>query len=147
MLDCGAFPDLNLEKCVPYGVALIKVIGASDLSHLRQFKPPRDLVYITPRKTTVAASGVYLHGELVGCGLLTKLGHTTGVLNGLYVRDDYRGQALGALLVRHRVAVGRAIGLTRFKALTRAHKTYERAGFSRSTLSTPKPDQVWWTLE
>jgi GNAT superfamily N-acetyltransferase len=69
----------------------------------------------------------------------TAEGGPAGLLEDLVVRPEARGKGLGSRLLAHAIAQARAEGLTRLTLLTdgdnfNAHRLYERAGFSFSSM-------------
>lgn len=50
-------------------------------------------------------------GQMIGCGMLRKIGPETGELKRLYVKPDARGTGLGRHLVERRLTAAREMGL------------------------------------
>jgi len=76
-------------------------------------------------------------GALVGVGALKELGPTHGELKSMHTSAAVRGQGIGAALVRHLVALGRARGYERIDletgsqdAFAPARALYARSGFT-----------------
>ena len=84
-------------------------------------------------------------GELAACAQLTmvpglsRLGVTRATIEGVRVARARRGQGLGEVLIRHCIEVSRAHGaglvqLTSGTARLRAHRFYERLGFTTTSV-------------
>lgn len=86
-------------------------------------------------------------GRPAGCIALKGHGAGTGELKRLYVRPEFRGEAIGrklvgALLAEARTEGYRRIVLDSHRAMTAAHRIYEAAGFHRVAAPADFPEKL-----
>lgn len=84
-----------------------------------------------------------LGGEVVATAQVTfttslpSRGRTNMTIEAVQTRDDLRGQGIGAKLIQHCIALGRARGVGLIQLMSNAkrvdaHRFYERLGFKKS---------------
>jgi amino-acid N-acetyltransferase len=79
-------------------------------------------------------------GQVIGCGALHVLWADLGEVRTLAVHPDFRGHAIGALLVDSLVATASELGLSRLFALTFHTEFFARQGFVEIEGTPVDPD-------
>ena len=100
----------------------------------------RSLAYLYERVWNFSVC--QMDGCVVACCALEPVWADLGEVKSLAVREDLRGQGIGAKLIEQSLQAGRTINIKRLFCLTREPRFFENMGFTRLE-HNKLPHKVW----
>lgn len=132
-----------------YNLDLVSILGQKiryyaekSLDELTSYKLPDGIFYILQVKDII-----------IGMGAFRKLKNDTGEVKRMYIRQDFRGNGFGKVLLNRLIDMGKQSGCSRIlldtgKFMTSAQNVYRSAGFREIVkypeTEVPKEMQPYW---